>query len=215
MPTLGLAFWLSSRQVDKGIRAKVLLALAFAMAGDVFLMLEGLSTQYANLFLFGVGSFLITHLLYILIFNQIAKSDWQYLLRQPQWMLVAAFFLIAMLTYLWPDLPAGLNVAVLIYSTCIVLMALAAVNAFPGFSPTAFRMLILGVLCFVFSDSIIALSKFKATQLSIPNARLIIMFLYLLGQGLIVKGLLMYLLSNKDLDDQTVDQVSGIQSTAE
>ena len=112
-----------------------------------------------------------------------------YLYKHPWVIIPFAIFLSGILYYLWPDLPSGLNIAVAIYSSCIVAMALLSINTKPHLLPTAFIMLLIGALSFVFSDTVIALNKFKTAQLSISHARLIIMFFYLLGQGLIVGGL--------------------------
>ena len=68
-------------------------------------------------------------------------------------------------------------------------MAGAALNVRLQLSSLSYIILIIGVFSFVFSDTIIALNKFKGSQLSIPFPRLIIMFFYMLGQGLIVESL--------------------------
>jgi uncharacterized membrane protein YhhN len=48
----------------------------------------------------------------------------------------------------------------------------------------------LGAILFILSDSVIALNKFKSDDLNIPMPRLIIMVTYILGQFLIVEGVI-------------------------
>ena len=81
-----------------------------------------------------------------------------------------------------------LRIPVLVYGIAIVLMCIAAFNMAEVVPARAFSMLYIGALLFIFSDSIIALDKFKGEQLIIPFPRLLIMVPYLMAQFLIVKG---------------------------
>ena len=78
-----------------------------------------------------------------------------------------------------------MQIPISIYSSVIILMVIAALNWKDYINKQAFKFVFWGALLFMFSDSIIALNKFKS---AIPQAHIWIMSLYLLGQYLIVRG---------------------------
>ena len=169
-------YWLESRS-DKRERS-ILLAISFSWLGDVFLMLEN---SHELFFIAGLGSFLIAHVFYV--FNFYRKST----LSISQ--ILIAFGLLAygiiMLFLLFPALPNDLQIPVTVYVFVILLMALSSLTRKNSVPEISFRLVFLGALLFVVSDSLIAVSKFL---LPIPFSGLMIMATYIPAQFLIVWG---------------------------
>ncbi|MFN4275298.1 MAG: lysoplasmalogenase [Ferrovibrio sp.] len=170
-PLLALALW-TVRGGDADAR-RLSLALLFSAAGDVFLAVDRV-----GLFVPGLASFLLAHLVYL----------WQFVARRPRPFhlppvrrLVALGILLGigtMLVLLTPGL-GKLLVPVYAYIAAIAAMALAA-TALPG-RP----LVMLGALSFMISDSLIALDKFVAP---IPFVGPAIWITYVAAQAMIVLG---------------------------
>jgi uncharacterized membrane protein YhhN len=142
-------------------------ALAFSLLGDVYLMLPG------NLFVAGLGAFLIGHLAYIDAFQ--APLGWRLLWSALVLGLSAPLGL--RIVGAVPRPPVRL--AVTAYMVVIGIMAGSAIAAgLPG--------AILGALLFMLSDSMIAWNKFVAP---FGGARLAIIVTYHVGQLLLVSAL--------------------------
>jgi uncharacterized membrane protein YhhN len=152
----------------------MLLAFFFSMLGDIFLMFEG-----EKFFMMGLGSFLITHLLYIFIFRKEGK--------QPNWLsrIAIAIFSIIMLLFIKDQLPMGLFIPVIVYMTAISIMAMSAAER--ATNARSYQTLLIGALLFMVSDALIALDKFAYT---IPFRTLFVMGTYVLAQYLIANGYL-------------------------
>jgi len=192
---LAIFFYLESETLPLPFRWYLFAGLIFSIAGDTFLMFVENSKGFEHFFLLGLGSFLITHLCYLKGFLSLSKAKgW---LRERPWHLI--FFLVYLIgncIFLWPDLPGDLRIPVVVYSSAIIAMTAAALNLKGLIPDAAFTLLMSGILLFVCSDSIIALNKFKSSQLSLPLPRLLIMVTYLTGQYLIVIGSLKISSSN-------------------
>jgi uncharacterized membrane protein YhhN len=165
----------------KGLKTDnwLLAALGFSWLGDVILM-------NPNWFIFGLASFLIAHIFYILTFKQ---ADFISVFKQSDrsaWAIVTVFFtggLVAFLSrFLGPMLvPVG------VYAGVITLMLLTMLNRLDYVSNGSFLFSMIGAILFAFSDSVIAINKFANP---IPYAGFIIMLTYGIGQWLIVEGYL-------------------------
>lgn len=150
------------------------LALAFSAAGDAFLGLDG-----ERLFVPGLASFLITHVLYSVLFVHIAKTTRAPAsLARKAAMAITPLFALAFSAVLWPEL-GGLALPVALYMLAIVSMALLSLRIVHWAVPT-------GATLFVISDSLIALGKFLWSAPWIGPA---IWITYALAQLLIVHGL--------------------------
>jgi len=131
-------------------------ALALSCLGDFLLGMRRLrSLDGESLFLFGLGSFLLAHLVYIAMFRKYRVADW----RKPGpvrllGVLIILFVLGAMLVTLWHSL-GPLLVPVVVYSLVLSAMGISAMLADLG-TPLAG----IGALLFIASDAMIALSKF-------------------------------------------------------
>lgn len=182
MPILALAFYTADTHHDAPIflRRAVLAALFFSTLGDVFLMLP-----HDPFFLPGLASFLIAHLCYIAGFRSLTGWKSGYLKEHVWWIALFACFPLALLSFLWPGIPAGMRVPVALYGTVITTMALSVLNLNGRLAVTTFRSLMTGALLFVASDSLLALSLFGQP---FDGQRIAVMSTYILGQWFLVSG---------------------------
>ena len=165
-------------------------AFFFSWVGDVSLMLV---FKNENLFLAGLVSFLITHLLYTVAFNRVDLRDKEALLPKQIWKVTPLILYMAVLFYfLIPGISNNektnpLLVPVIVYAVAIANMVAFAVNRYGRVNDDSFKLVFAGALLFMFSDSIIAINKFLHP---FPTASIFIMALYITGQYLIAQGML-------------------------
>ena len=188
---LGLHFYFN-KATDINYGRLLLVGLFFSFLGDTFLMFRETGARGQQFFLLGLGSFLITQGLYFLAFWKYAKGK-GYIRTHPWIALLFLAFLIGNSLFLLPDLPAAFKIPVLVYSTVITLMVLSMTNLYKEIPTYIFTYLIIGVLLFMCSDTLIGLNQFKKEELQIPYPRLAIMSTYILAQLLIVKGSILLL----------------------
>ena len=124
-------------------------ALAFCLVGDILLLWEGY-------FVLGLASFLLAHLLFATGFIQLEGFHFR-------WISFLVLFSIGVGLFLWlrPDL-GNFLIPVTAYITVIVFMAMQGVNLFLRDKKSAYAMIALAVLLFMFSDTMIATDKFKS-----------------------------------------------------
>lgn len=129
-------------------------ALALSSAGDFFLAHDG-----EKPFLAGLGSFLLAHVVYIVLFRQVGMTFAVFAAEPGR--LVAAIavvgFCLAMVVWLWGHL-GDMRIAVAAYTATIAAMVVSAL-ALDG-RPTA----ILGAFAFAASDSCLAAITFRLKQ---------------------------------------------------
>ena len=149
--------------------------------GDVFLLFENKNGLF---FILGLASFLITHFCYIIFFLKIRSSQIS-LLRQQPWLgaLVAAYGC-SLVMLLYPNL-GPLKVPVMIYAFVICFMLVCSLHIFYKIGRPANVYFVAGALCFVISDSLLAINKFISP---FPLAGIFIMATYCVAQFCIVKG---------------------------
>jgi uncharacterized membrane protein YhhN len=169
-------------------------ALVFSCLGDIFLDLPG---QH---FIHGLSSFLVAHLLYILLFER----NWPHPLRPggAQMTLAAIVLVYSLLLSNWlsPDL-GMLAAPVMIYTCAITIMAVSAI--FAGFAKP---WVWIGAFLFMISDSMIAAGKFK---MPVPFSKYLIWATYYLGQCGIVIGFLQEKLGTSHKDERESLQAHG------
>lgn len=164
---------------------KILLtALVFSWIGDVILLFADIAEIY---FILGLVSFLISHIIYCVLFNRqikekIKKDTIIFIFGS----LIIACYLIGMLSVLLPAL-GDLKIPVIVYASVISVMLLFAYNGLLIWKKPANQYVFFGALFFVVSDSILAINKF---HFPIQKSSFIIMLTYLVAQYLIVKGIL-------------------------
>jgi Predicted membrane protein len=146
-------------------------SLSFSTLGDMFLGIDG-----EKLFVFGLASFLIAHLLYIVLFMRNSKHARA---GQKAFAALLMIFTAAMFAWLWPNL-GDLKLPVAAYLCAITGMGVTALLA--GFRAP---WIIIGAMLFIVSDSMIAVSKFKSP---IAYGDYLIWATYYIGQLFIAFG---------------------------
>lgn len=181
---LGLYFW-ANRTINRFTNL-ILIGLFFAFLGDTLLMFRTGAAGQTNFFLFGLASFLLTQLCYAIAFLRRANRP-SFLQRQPFMAIPFILYLVGNSFLLWGDLPNAFRLPVLAYSTVITLMAISCCNLYGSIPKEIFIPLMIGVLLFVLSDTLIGISSFKS---EIPYSGLLIMSTYIVAQYLIVESTL-------------------------
>ena len=170
-----IAFYYS--QVQKTIKKQdilMLIAFTFSWLGDVFLMLSG-----EIYFMLGLGSFLMTHLFYIYVFNRNKeKANWSARIFIP-------ILSISVFSLIYNHVEKGLLIPVLVYMLAISTMAITASERKTNVG--SFRFVFVGAMLFVISDSFLAIEKFAY---KIPASTILVMSTYVLAQYFIATGFL-------------------------
>ncbi len=161
----------------------LVLSLLFSLCGDCFLMFSGM-----HFFAAGLGSFLLAHICYIYLFLKSGDRSPGHLIQTPIKALPFALYGIGLIALLWTSLGV-LKIPVMLYSASILGMALTALERGGRVSSSSFRMVFIGALLFLLSDSMIAINRFYQ---AIPLADIWIMITYGLAQFLIVSGMILW-----------------------
>jgi uncharacterized membrane protein YhhN len=151
-------------------------ALAVSTLGDVLLDLDP-----QRLFVFGLGSFLVAHLIYISVFIRNRRRP--VALGAAQVLRVALVLVYSVMVSAWllPSL-GPLIVPVAIYMCAITAMVVSAILArFPN------PWVAVGAVLFLISDSLLAVNKFKTP---VPYRDVLVWTTYYLGQCGIAAGFL-------------------------
>ena len=162
----------------------LLTALVFSWIGDVILLFSDISEIY---FILGLVSFLISHIVYCILFNRQTKRN----LKKNSiaigiGSILIACYLIGMLSVLLPSL-GDLKIPVIVYASVISIMLLFAYNGLLSWNEPGNKLVFSGAVVFVISDSILAINKFYNP---IEKSSFFIMLTYLVAQYLIVIGIL-------------------------
>ncbi|KAL2166510.1 hypothetical protein VTG60DRAFT_2551 [Thermothelomyces hinnuleus] len=176
---------LSAMVAAQGGPLLLVAALALGSLGDAFLAWDDDAS-----FLLGLASFLVAHLLYIVVFFQnntnVTEGPWG-LLRSWRGPAAGSLILLVsvMITILVPRIDRGLRPPVILYSLTILVMALTALTV--GSS-----RVVAGSLMFSASDAILAADRFLVSPASSHRAWMqpAVWVLYYFGQLLIAVGLL-------------------------
>jgi uncharacterized membrane protein YhhN len=162
-----------STQPQSG-HAWLLAALLGSLAGDVFLMFPGF-------FMPGLVAFLLAHLAYIALLRQDAP-----LFASPRtWLGVGAVALLVCAVLWTGGLPVGLRAPVAAYVLVIAAMAALAIGRAQVLGNTAARLVALGAVCFMLSDTTLAINRFVAP---LPHSAVWVLGSYCAAQCLIVMG---------------------------
>lgn len=164
-------------------------ALFLSGLGDVLLLFQ---QQYPLFFLLGLSAFLLAHVCYIIFFHRVRL--WEGIVSRF-WLLGPVVLFYAGLMFLLGPYLADMAVPVRIYGMVISYMLLQALHmrALSSERPAGGWM-IAGALCFVLSDTLLALNKFYRP---FPGADAAIMITYGLAQFGILTGVLKYLRSRR------------------
>lgn len=159
----------------------LLVALFFSWMGDVFLLFEDRNKLF---FIFGLASFLTTHICYIIFFLRIRSASKSLLLKQPILILLVPAYGVALVWLLFPHL-GELKLPVIVYAAVICSMLLCSLHVFKKINSPANRWYVLGASAFVLSDSLLAINKFYQP---FAFAGVLIMITYCAAQYCIVRG---------------------------
>ena len=181
-----LLIWMWQASAFQGALLWFGIALAFSLAGDVFLMLP------QERFILGLISFLLAHLAYIIGFNPSSLT-----LNLPAFIIIVLVALTMLRIYrrIAAGLVAGgnssLRIPVLIYSLVISLMLLSALLSLTGITWQALPAILVstGALLFFFSDTLLAWNKFVQPLRYAPLA---VIITYHLGQILLALGAVLH-----------------------
>jgi uncharacterized membrane protein YhhN len=187
-PLILIALWgyfIFSSQNLKGsiLRKSTSAALIFSWIGDILLM-------FPELFLYGLGAFLMAHICFIISFKiaqtnpfAIGRVDFirLFLVNLPIYIFAAlVYFLIN------PGL-GPMKVPVVIYLIIIVMMVTSARERYKKTNPASFWQVFIGGLFFMVSDGVLAINMFYK---SFSESGVIVMGTYIIAQFLIVRGIL-------------------------
>lgn len=161
-------------------------ALFFCWAGDVLLIFQAKNGLF---FIGGLIAFLIGHVIYILCYRQLMIADKSKEMLGTQKVRFSLPIILAgsgLVVVLYPVL-GDLRVPVMVYALVLMLMALNALFRFGRTNTASFALIFSGAICFMISDSVLAINKFLQP---FSGAGVLIMFTYCLAQYLIVAGAL-------------------------
>ena len=151
------------------------LGLFFSFLGDVFLL-----SSEANFFMYGLGSFLLAHIMYIKITAGFLKAT------SKSTMLFVSFSFVVFLAGLLLLIKDNL-VPVTVYGIVISTFGAVALLNYIGKKSTENLWLFLGAIIFIASDSMIAINRFYESN---ELYGLLIMLTYIIAQYLICKAMI-------------------------
>jgi uncharacterized membrane protein YhhN len=184
MLTLGAYYLLSVTSEHRSI--SVVLAIIFSFVGDTFLLYEKESPSF---FMFGLLSFLIAHILFIVAYRQHRFENTEDKLHGIHRIRFAFPIILAgtgLVVVLYPTL-GDLQIPVMVYALALTLMVVQALFRLHRTSNKSFWMVLTGALLFMVSDSTLAINKFLQP---VAYASLFIMLTYIVAQWLIIEGLI-------------------------
>lgn len=184
MPLLMIITYNNSKALSSNFPKLIFAALLFSMFGDVFLM------PYFDNFILGLASFLIAHVFYIVAFLRKNTSFIEGLYKSKVYVSViflSYIFLVAFLvnSMLITDTETFLILAVSFYASIITVMVLSSISLDKVIQNKSSKLIMLGAILFMLSDSIIAINKFS---FEVNLSGLWIMSSYTFGQWLITIG---------------------------
>ena len=159
----------------------LVIGLLFSWLGDVLLMFEN---KHQLLFIFGLVSFLTTHIFYIVYFLKIQSANPSLLKKSPVYFTLVLAYGITLVWQLFPHL-GFLKLPVMIYAAVICTMLLCSLHVYLKLNKKAAVYYVAGAAAFVISDSLLAINKFYQP---FAYAGIFIMLTYCAAQYLIVRG---------------------------
>jgi uncharacterized membrane protein YhhN len=158
-------------------RVLILAAIIFSCLGDTILLFE-------NMFVFGLGSFLIAHVCYISAFIQ-DNRGWIFTKKDRWfWVIPVGLYGIVFMSYLFPHLGA-MTIPVSVYSIAILTMFLTVINRWKSVSYDSFWWVLIGAIFFCLSDSLLAINLFAQP---IPMGNILVITTYAIGQFMMILG---------------------------
>lgn len=180
---LALYFYQITKPISSTLLAKSILGgLIFSLIGDILLLWD-------NLFMYGIGAFLIAHVCYIIGFKVAQKAPESILnvnFVKTFFINLPIYFVAAFVFYMINPNLGVLKIPVIVYIIAIVSMLTTARERYNKCNKASFWQVFIGASLFFISDGLIALDKFYQ---AIPDADLMIMGTYAIAQLMIVMGI--------------------------
>jgi uncharacterized membrane protein YhhN len=158
----------------------MLAGLLFSWAGDMILEF---SQNNANMFIPGLVSFLLAHLMYLTVF--LVTPGKSCILSTRFYLLIPVIIYGVVLVYFLYDDLADMRLPVILYAVVILTMLSGAINRKEKVKKRSYLMVLAGAMLFVISDSAIAINKFSY---QFESSGIVIMSTYIMAQYLIVTG---------------------------
>lgn len=188
MTVLSCWFYLTNKEYFTAFHKYLLAGFIFSMFGDTLLMFVENEPRRPHFFIYGLGSFLITHICYLIAFLKFPSQEKGLIQKRPFWIIPFIVLFFCNIYTLWSGIPSPMKIPVIVYSIAIILMAISAFNLKGKTTPSVFQWIFIGAILFVISDSLIGINKFRGDDFQIPLVRIFIMLFYLSGQFLMAKG---------------------------
>ncbi len=183
---IAVYFLLNARK--SSFRTGVLIAFFFSWVGGIFLIFsDGYNKE---LFFYGGAlGFFLAQVAYIFVFSLSAENSIKgLLLRNPLLTIPLAGYSVLIYLFLLPVLEGAVVYIVLLNVVSFVGMSLAALNRRDRVNYNSFKLVFIGSLLFLLSESLIAINMFHT---SIPYAGFLIMLTFITAQYLIMHGLIL------------------------
>ena len=181
-----LYFLSATKGIQNGFIIIIVRALIFSWLGDLVLMFDSFNK---NIFLIGLLAFLFAHLIYIRFFSLVRMGE--KIKLKPGLILLVVVYYSGLIFLLFNDLQE-LKIPVMVYGIVISIMFLLALHMLFIKNKEAGKLMMLGALLFIFSDSILAINKFYEP---FEYAGIAIMLTYGIAQLLITLGAVKYITS--------------------
>lgn len=165
-----------------GFNRLILLGLVLSLFGDLFLIFAGGNIYN---FVYGLLAFLLAHILYSMAFFRDFKNNPQ---ASKLFGHIMLFFMgvFSLSYYSWiRDYLNDLRIPIMVYMMVISIMVILAGYRYGRVNKFSFKLIYIGAIFFVMSDSILAYNKFAEP---IPFSGVWIMGTYMLAQYLITMG---------------------------
>ena len=156
------------------------MALIFCFFGDVFLLYSG-----ENVFKFGLGFFLIAHLLFIAV---VAKRIKKVNFLNGFISIIPFGIVLSLLLFLLKDFLKDLFIPVLIYGVVISTFGVVSLLDFLNTKSRNSLLMFFGALVFIVSDAVLAINKFYYAALVLQVA---VMVTYISAQYLIYTAMVL------------------------
>jgi len=186
MPLLIIYFVFAVNFFSSSLKKWIILALVFSWFGDVLLMFESANSIF---FIFGLIAFLIAHIFYILLYENIIGLE---NIKKNYWLFIPVLVYYVLLIYVLSPHLENMTWPVRIYGVVISYMLVQALQVGRINNRTPAMIMILGAVLFIVSDSILAINKFYQ---SFEQAGIAIMLSYGIAQLLITLGAVRYITS--------------------
>jgi uncharacterized membrane protein YhhN len=182
IPSLIILLFLNSRNLTNRLNLFMFAGLIFSWSGDVILEF---SDRYGNLFVPGLICFLIAHVMYFTVF--VTTPGKNLILSKRIYLILPVIVYGAVLIYFLNKDLGQMRAPVIIYAVVILTMLTAAINRKEKVQKQSYYLVLSGAICFVLSDSLIAVNKFSV---HFAFSGIAIMVTYIAAQYLIVTGFL-------------------------